>query len=240
MNQTNPTTIATAFALLLLVGLPILAAWDARRGVDLAAAASHRRALYVSVALSLTIMTSLAIAVMSWQRVAADAIGWSVEDPVGSILWGAGASAIGLAMIWIMTSLARLARWEESPLATILMPRTPGEKRGFLLLSGIAAVGEEVVFRGFLLWTLASWTSSPWFAAAVVSLSFGLAHGYQKLAGIVRSGTLGMLLAVPTILTGSLFPAILAHFWINAAVGLGGWRYLLEDPEESADLDSGE
>ncbi len=50
------------------------------------------------------------------------------------------------------------------------------------------------------------------------------------MAGVLRAGVLGMLLAVPTIWTGSLFPAIVGHFWINAAVGLGGWRFLLEDP----------
>ncbi|MDX1395529.1 MAG: CPBP family intramembrane glutamic endopeptidase [Gemmatimonadota bacterium] len=227
--NTDPTLVATAFALLLLVGLPLLAAWDARRGVDLEMAAGHRRALYASVALSLTVMTSVTLAVMAWQRIAAADLGWRVADPIEACIWGAAISVIGLAVVWLMTTLARLAGLEESPLAMILMPRTPGEKRGFLILSGVAAVGEELVFRGFLLGTLTAWTSSPWFAAVVVSLSFGLAHGYQKLSGILRSGTMGMLLAVPTVVTGSLFPAILAHFWINAAIGLGGWRYLLDD-----------
>ena len=237
MNETGPTALATVFALFLLVGLPLLAAWDARRGVDLAAAARHRRALYVSVALSLTIMTSLTLAVMAWQRVPARAIGWAVEDAPIAILWGVAVSVAGVAIIWALTMMARAAGLAESPLATLLMPRTPGEKRGFLLLSGVAAVGEEVVFRGFLLWALSSWLASPWFSAAIVSLSFGLAHGYQKLAGILRAATLGMLLAVPTVLTGSLFPAILAHFWINAAVGMGGWRYLLEDPDSTGEED---
>ncbi len=231
ISETNPTLVATAFALLLLVGLPVLAAWDARRGVDLEAAAEHRRALYVSVALSLTVMTSLTLAIMAWQDIDAQTLGWTVPDPVGALLWGAGATVAGLAVIWIMTKLAKVAGLEESPLAMILMPRTSGEKGGFLLLSGVAAIGEELVFRGYLLWALSTWTASPWFAASVVSLSFGLAHGYQKLSGIVRAGTMGMLLAVPTVLTGSLFPAIVAHFWINAAIGLGGWKYLLEEDQ---------
>ena len=234
MNEPTPTLIATSFALLLLLGLPVLAAWDARRGVDLVAAARHRRAMYVSVALSLTVMTSLTLAVMAWQGVDAMAIGWSVTDAREGLLWGAATSVLGLGIIWAMTIGARALGLEESPLAVVLMPRSAGEKRGFLLLSGVAAAGEEVVFRGYLLWAVSSWVASPWFAAAVVSLAFGLAHGYQKLAGILRAGTLGMLLAVPTVLTGSLFPAILAHFWINAAIGLGGWRFLLDDvtPEE--------
>jgi membrane protease YdiL (CAAX protease family) len=229
MSEANPTLVATAFALLLLVGLPLLAAWDARRGVDLEAAAEHRRALYVSVALSLAVVTSLTLSIMAWQDIEASTLGWAVPDPRGAFLWAAAATVAGLALIWIMTKLAQVAGLKESPLAMILMPRTSGEKGGFLLLSGVAAIGEELVFRGYLLWALSAWTASPWFSAAVVSLSFGLAHGYQKLSGILRAGAMGMLLAVPTVLTGSLFPAIVAHFWINAAIGLGGWKVLLEE-----------
>jgi hypothetical protein len=51
---------------------------------------------------------------------------------------------------------------------------------------------------------------------------------------VVRAAGLGMLLAVPVLITGSLFPAIVAHFWINAVLGLGGWRWLLDDPDEAA------
>jgi len=228
MTQSNPSVIATAFALLLLLGLPVLAAWDARRGVDLEAAAEHRRALYVSVALSLSMITSLTVAVILWQDVSAESLGWAVTDARGELAWGAAVTLVGLALTWLITRLAALAGWEESPLAMLLMPRDAGEKRGFLLLSGVAAVCEEVLFRGFLLWVFVAWLDSPWVAAGIVSLSFGLSHGYQKLAGIFRAGLLGMLLAVPTLITESLFPAIVAHFWINAAVGLGGWRYLLE------------
>jgi membrane protease YdiL (CAAX protease family) len=228
MTRSDPTAIATAFALLLLLGLPLLAAWDTRRGVDLEAAAEHRRALYVSVALSLSMITSLTVAVILWQDVSAESLGWTVTDARRELAWGAGTTAVGLGLTWLITRFAALAGWEESPLALILMPRDAGEKRGFLLLSGIAAVCEEVLFRGFLLWVFVAWLDSPWVAAAIVSLSFGLAHGYQKLAGILRAAMLGMMLAVPTLITGSLFPAIVAHFWINAAVGLGGWRYLLD------------
>lgn len=231
MSESNPGPVATSFALLLLIGLPVLAAFDARRGVDLEAAARHRRALYASVALSLIVMTSLTLVIIAWQDISADALGWRVRDPVLAFGWGLGFAGGGLAVLWIMTTVSRRIGLDESPLAMLLMPRNAAEKRGFILLSGVAAVCEELLFRGFLLWVLAGWVRSPWFAASIVSLSFGLAHGYQRRAGILRAGVLGMLLAVPTILTGSLFPAILAHFWINAAVGMGGWRYLLDDVE---------
>lgn len=232
MIETTPSPIAAGYALVLLIGLPMLAAMDARRGVDLEEAAAHRRALYVSVAFSLLVIASVTGGIAAWQDVTGGDVGWFVESTTDGLLWGAGTAAAGLVLVWGVTLAAGAAGLAESPLARLLMPESGAEKAGFLLLSGVAAVCEEYVFRGYLLWALTGWTGSPWFAAVVVSLSFGLAHGYQKLAGVIRAGTLGMLLAVPTILTGSLFPAIVAHFWINAAVGMGGWRYLLTDFED--------
>ena len=229
MIETTPTPIAAGYALLLLIGLPVLAAMDARRGVELDETVVHRRALYLSVAFSLLVIASLTGGIAAWQDVTGRDVGWFVEDTGAGLAWGAGTAAAGLVLVWGVTLVARSTGLRESPVARLLMPQDGVEKGAFLLLSGVAAVCEEYVFRGYLLWALAGWTGSPWFAAGVVSLSFGLAHGYQKLAGVVRAGTLGMLLAVPTILTGSLFPAIVAHFWINAAVGMGGWRILLTD-----------
>ena len=105
-----------------------------------------------------------------------------------------------------------------------LMPRDGAEIRSFLLMVGIAAVGEEYLFRGFSYQILAE-PLGAWPAVLVTSVSFGLSHGYQRAVGIVRATCLGVLLALPVMWTGSLFPAIVAHFWINAAIGIGGWRY---------------
>jgi len=233
----QPTPIVIGFAVLILIGLPILSAFDARRGGDLAEAAEHRRVLYVSVAGSLIVIALLTLGAATWQSVPPEDLGWVVVNAPVALLWGLGTAAVGLLLTWALTAGAGAIGLDESPIAQLLMPRDAAEKRGFILLSGVAALCEEYVFRGFGLWVATELTGSPWIGAVLVSVSFGLAHGYQKLAGVVRSGTLGMLLAVPTIWTGSLFPAIVAHFWINAAVGLGGWRYLLpEVPNGDHDL----
>lgn len=235
--STNP--IVAGYALLLLLGLPALAALDARRGVDLEHAARFRRALYVSVAISLLLVAGVTFGVAIWQGVPAARLGWQVRDARAGFAWGVGLTGGGLVAAWLVTAGARAVGLREGPLARALMPRDAGEKRAFLLLSGVSALCEEYVFRGFLLYTVAGWTSSPWFAAAVVTISFGLAHGYQRLAGILRASALGFVLAVPVVVTESLFPAILAHFWINAAVGMGGWRWLLPELEVSSDAPGG-
>ncbi len=225
----TPTPIAAAYALLLLIGMPVLAAIDARRGADLAAAAKHRRLLYVSVGASLVVLGLLTLGIAAWQDVPAAALGWTVDAPGAALLWGVGVAIAGLMLAWLITAAARLAGLREAAAVMLLMPRDAGEKRAFVALSGIAAVCEEYAYRGFALWALSAWIGNPWPAAIVVSVSFGLGHGYQKLAGVIRATALGILLAATVIWTGSLFAAIVGHFWINAAIGLGGWRYLHAD-----------
>ena len=221
-----PTPIAAAYALLLLVGMPVLAATDARRGADLVTAARHRRLLYVSVGASLVVLGLATLGVAAWQDVPAAALGWKVDAPAAACLWGLGVAAAGLLLAWLITAGARLAGLRETAAVMALMPRSAAEKRTFLILSGVAAVCEEYAYRGFGLWAISAWTGSPWLGVALVSVSFGLGHGYQQLAGVIRATALGVVLAASVIWTGSLFPSIVGHFWINAAIGLGGWRYL--------------
>jgi membrane protease YdiL (CAAX protease family) len=53
------------------------------------------------------------------------------------------------------------------------------------------------------------------------SAAVGLAHLYQRPNGMIRAAALGALLAWPVVRTGSLYPAIAAHFLIDAAAF--GW-----------------
>ena len=216
--------IVRAYALVLLVGLPLLAAREdaLARGLD----ELDRRALYLSAAISSAFIAGLTLGVAAWQGVGARALGWVVGPAGRAAAWAAGTTAAGLAAVTLVALVASRRGKGESPLLLALMPRTPAERRGFVLLSLAAAVCEEYVFRGFGLRVLAAWTGNPWTAAAAVAVAFGLAHGYQRAAGVARAALLGGVLAVPVVLTGSLFPAIVAHFWINVILGLGGWRWL--------------
>ena len=145
----TPTPIAAAYAVLLLIGMPILAAIDARRGADLAAAAKHRRLLYVSVGASLIVLGLATLGVAVWQNVPAAALGWRVDAPPAALLQGLGVAAAGLLLAWLITAAARLAGLREAEAVTLLMPRNASEKRAFLVLSAIAAVCEEYAYRGF-------------------------------------------------------------------------------------------
>lgn len=222
----EPNAILSIYAGIVLAGLPLIAWNDARRGILDGQQLEFRRAIYGSVAFSLLLIAGITLGVAAWQGVDGGSLGWRVPDAMGGFAWGIGFTLAGLGVAWLVTRGAQAVGLAEGPLARLLMPRTAPEQRAFLVLSGVAAVCEEYVFRGFLLWIATAWLSSPWLGAILVSLSFGLSHGYQRLAGVIRAGALGFTLAIPVILTGSLFPAVVSHFWINAAIGLGGWRYL--------------
>jgi membrane protease YdiL (CAAX protease family) len=114
----------------------------------------------------------------------------------------------------------------ESDLVYRLIPETTREKLwGALIIAPTAAFCEEFLFRGYLLTQLHDWLHSLSWAWVVCSLAFGLAHCYQGWSGITRAGLLGALLAYPVVRLGSLYPAMLAHWMIDAIalVWLGPW-----------------
>ncbi len=228
----DPTLIAIAFMLLLLAGLPLLASRQKLGEEELRQIAASRPAVYLSAALSLSIIALGTLGVSLWQKMSPASLGWRVDDPVVALALAIATTAIGLGVVWVVSYVGSAAGLRESPVGRTLLPEGGLERRWFVLIAALAAICEEYIYRGFLLHTISAWTGSAWLAAAITALSFGLAHGYQRLIGITRAGLLGFLLALPVIFTGSLFAAIVAHFWINSAIGLGGWKWLMPDPDE--------
>lgn len=234
------TPIAGGFALLLVVGLPALAAATGVRESQVEEISSARPAVYLSASLSMALLGVLAWGVARWQGIPADRVGWRVVETAPALGWALAATVAGLATVWGVTSAGRRLGLRESGLAVALMPRNAADRRGFILLAVVAAIVEEYIYRGYALHLLAAWWGDPWLAVGVTSVSFGVAHGYQRLVGVVRATVLGGLLAAPVVWTGSLFPAVAAHFWINGVVGLGGWRRLYPgagDPGGSSSAD---
>lgn len=92
-----------------------------------------------------------------------------------------------------------------------------------LLLSIAPGICEEIAFRGVLLHGL-SRRFHPLLAALIVALVFGVFH--VSLFRILPTATLGLLLALLTLATGSILPAMLWHALHNglaAAIDHWGW-----------------
>jgi membrane protease YdiL (CAAX protease family) len=223
------TPLALGYAIALAVGLPVLAFRTGLREDHMAEVSRARAAVYLSAALSTAVLAGVTFAICVWQDVEPASVGWIVGPAGPAFVWAVGAAAAGLVSVWAIVRLGQRIGLSESRLSLVIMPRTGREKRAFLIVAAVAAVGEEYLYRGFVYHVFADALGGPWAALALTSLSFGVAHGYQKAIGMVRATVLGGLLTVPVIWTGSLFPSIVAHFWINAAIGLGGWERLFPD-----------
>jgi len=97
-----------------------------------------------------------------------------------------------------------------------ILPETPIETAVFsLLVSPTGGIGEEIVYRGFLLGQLWGLTDNAWLAALLSSAVFGAMHAYQGWWGVLRTGLIGFIFAVGLIVTGSLIPSIIAHTLAN-------------------------
>lgn len=148
-----------------------------------------------------------------------------------------GGVTIGLAMPGLWLAIMLLAGWAE--VEAVLSPGT----YGIAALVGIAMFGvqyvavaiyEELVFRGMLLTNLAEWgrkyASRPAAIAVAVILGgtiFGVLHGSQAAqyaalpAPVALAGTwvsLGILLGVAFVTTGSLALPVGIHFGVNFGI----------------------
>ena len=138
-------------------------------------------------------------------------------------------AAIGVAVIVILAQVINLVivsrnvdkltklRKQIGELS-VLAPRTPREDRLFDMVSITAGVCEEILYRGLLLATLVPLVGT-WSAVAISSLIFGLGHAYQGVAGIAKAGSVGLVLAVFTVFSGSLYIAIIIHAVIDMTSG---------------------
>ena len=200
---------------LLLVPLPVLLLLQARL-VDQLPDEGEREAVYVSSALSVWILAGLAMLAARVGGIGRAELGLAPLAP-GSLLLATGLTvAAGLAVM----ALGRALRLPESALVDYLIPRSGSERIAFLGLSVSAGIAEELVFRSFLIAALFQASGSTGMAVAVSVAAFAVSHAYQGYTGVVRVAVLGLILAAPLVLTGSVYPSMLAHAVLDILAGL--------------------
>jgi len=92
----------------------------------------------------------------------------------------------------------------------------------FIAIAVIPSVCEEILFRGYILRAFEkSWGIIV--AILISGLFFGLFH--LQAANLIPLATLGIILAVMTWLSGSIWPAIFAHFINNGMAVVVGINY---------------
>ncbi|MDP9229923.1 MAG: CPBP family intramembrane metalloprotease [Bacteroidota bacterium] len=83
-----------------------------------------------------------------------------------------------------------------------------------IFISGFAAIGEELFFRGVLQRLFIRIFKNPW--AGIITTAFIFSAIHFQFYGFIPRFILGILLGVIYWYSGSLLPAILAHFFYDA------------------------
>ena len=125
-----------------------------------------------------------------------------------------------LILIAVRTAIVPTAEWLAGAPIDLSALGEPGDVRALWIRLGqawtLAAIGEEMVFRGYLirrLGDLVGVTPAGQAVALVISSGlFGLAHGYQGSAGVIAAGTIGAILGVLYFVNRrNLWVVILCH-----------------------------
>lgn len=229
-----PTTVDIVFAVLFAILLVALDAWyflprDRRRIA--AGAPTARWTLYRRTIIGEWVVALAAI--LLWAREGRSWGALGLQPPTDWRLVTGLALAVVTAALAVRQA-ASIRRFSSERLEKIrprlasvdlLEPRTAAEYRWFMALSITAGVCEELLYRGFLTWLLASYMPLV-LAIIIVSIAFGFGHGYQGVKGIVKTGTVGLIMSLIVLASGWLIPAMVIHAILDISGGIVSFRVL--------------
>jgi membrane protease YdiL (CAAX protease family) len=140
-------------------------------------------------------------------------IGWTFKN-----LWKEIGLGIGLYIPFFIAAgfLERALQVAGLTVPLTPLPSMAAKGMGELLLAialvAVVALGEETIFRGYLILRLKAITTSPTAAALLSATIFSLGHGYEGSAGVVTVGVMGVIFALIYIWRQSLVAPIVMHF----------------------------
>jgi membrane protease YdiL (CAAX protease family) len=163
--------------------------------------------------LGLGILCEGGLGVVAWLS------GWLLGEPcaatlewsLGAIAWGVAASLpMLLAFLFCLYvpigPLERIQRFSREIVAPLFRRCTVFD---LALISTLAGVGEELLFRGLLQAVISRWWN-PAAGLALSSLLFGLLHPFT-VAYVVLAGLMGVYLGTVWQMSGNLLVVIVAH-----------------------------
>jgi uncharacterized protein len=214
-----------ALALFLFVGVPI---WDALETRALKTSTNPRRKI---LSYQRIVLILWAAAIVAWITLRSSVffiwpeVHLAAQQKIGASFGWGFAIAFVLGSILQVVLVRRSATAREKMLRpfkrlAFILPVTQQERAWFALVSVTAGICEETLYRGFLIRYLANDPSHAglWIAVAIASISFGLAHGYQGLSGIIGTTLLGAVMAVLFLASGSLWLPMALHAIIDLRI----------------------
>jgi membrane protease YdiL (CAAX protease family) len=135
----------------------------------------------------------------------------------------AAAAAIALATCFGLRALARAWRTEEERRRLVvyrLAPRSAVEWGVFVLMALLAAVAEEIAYRGVGVAVLTFWSGQAIVAVLLCSAAFAVAHALQGWKSVVVILGFAFVMHALVAVTGSLVPAMVVHLVYDLAAGI--------------------
>lgn len=184
---------------------------------------AERLTLYAST----TAFQWLIAAIIYW-RTTADGIpawrlGLQITRPVLT-----GALGVGLATVVLVNQLYSLRRIASTPvepdgmlaqMALKVFPQDTPERLAFLAVVITVAFCEEWIYRGFVQRMFQDWGGSVAAGIFGSALLFAGAHLYQGRRGLLSTFAVGLVFSTVRFWSGSLIPAIAAHFVADLVAG---------------------
>lgn len=120
-------------------------------------------------------------------------------------------------------------------LALKIFPQDNQERLAFFALVATVAICEEFIYRGFIQHVFEKWSGGYVVAGIVGSaVMFGMAHLYQGRRGLISTFAIGLIFSGIRFGTGSLVPALAAHFVADLTAGFLAPRTILKSLESAA------
>ena len=132
------------------------------------------------------------------------------------------AATVGTVFVIARWRIRRSRATPAQPVADHVRAIAPAgglEMSVFALVCVTAGIGEELLYRGWLVNLLRVATGSVWIAVVIGSTVFGTGHAYQGGRGMLRTGLIGFQLAVLFVYVGSLIPGQVLHAAADLVAG---------------------
>jgi len=228
MNLCAHVTLLILF-LLYVTGTSIAGARSFRKREESGAAPESRIAKYKGSIRKTLIPAALVLLIVLFSNICFSDIGFRPVrltyglwfTMITFILCGALFTVLLVQMIrsWVSEKYRQEIKKTSNKGVGLLLPRNHKERLWWVGCSVNAGICEEIVCRGFLLYLLLAVFPdvSPAVVVAAASAIFGFCHLYQGVSGVLQTAAGGALLFCLYLVTDSLAPAMLLHFFTDVA-----------------------
>ncbi len=216
------------FVFLLLVVQPVHGAVSYRRYLRKIEAGEPANPIKLYREIMILEWLALAVLATAWMFFGRPAADLGFVTPAGTNFY-VGIVLLILVCGFLLYSWTRVKRMTDDEKAkqaeslgdlVHFLPRTQMDYRYFVGTSITAGIVEEIIYRGFVIWYLVQ-VMPPWGAVVTSSILFGLGHSYQGVAGMFRTGLIGLGFGAFYVFTGSIWLPIVGHALLDILQGKG-------------------